>query len=226
MFIAVIGIRLDQLFALLLQKVAAHVASRCTLHIFAMLLWREDRLERLSPFVPRWMPPRKPWTLRACNAFSCSFWLSEGEVACEITTLLASDVVRKTLIYEVHGELHPVTAAVASGRKSCGRWKITAMTTKQEGNNQQHAKEKRRAQRPQQSGAHPAQHTSAAATIPPACKKQYISGTFVRCGWITTLWSASGMLVDGTYKEITTPSRKNREIKSRLPEEHSSGKNM
>ena len=53
--------------------------------------------------------------------FSSSFLLSKGELAGEITTLLAFDVVRRTRIYEVDGELHPVTAAVASRGKSCGR---------------------------------------------------------------------------------------------------------
>ena len=44
------------------------VYGRCTLH-FTVLLWREDRLERPSPFVLRWMPPREPWTRADCQAF-------------------------------------------------------------------------------------------------------------------------------------------------------------
>lgn len=77
MFVAVwvVGIIFCKPFASPLRSVAAHVASRfiiewvftvsrCTLH-FTLLLWRENRLERPSPFVRS-----LPWTVNACRLSS------------------------------------------------------------------------------------------------------------------------------------------------------------
>ena len=69
---------------------------------------------------------------------------------------------------------------------------------------------KRRAQRPAQSGVHIAQHTLAAGRIPAACIQQYISAPSVGCGILTALSVASKPYANRwNLNEVTTPARKN-----------------
>ena len=145
------------------------IDGRCTLHFSQCCCGETIDLNALRPSCSVECHPVNNKRVRACHALSCNLSLPKGEVAGKKTTLVLASGVRKTRIYKVHSELHPVTAAVASRGKPCGLQKRTVKTTTI-----------REQSTTQTSGVHPAQHTSVEARIPPACIQQYIFCAFRR----------------------------------------------